>query len=474
VDIWAQMVTFTETSGLLSAIVLATTVLKLRAPGMTLNRIPLFAWAMLVTSFMVMIAMPAVMFASTALILDRLVGTHFYNPSEGGDALLWQHLFWFFGHPEVYFIFIPGLGFMSSIIATFARRPVFGYGAMTLSLIATAFMAFGLWVHHMFATNLPEVGKSFFTAMSLMIAIPTAVQIFCWLATLWTGRLNLKTPLLFVLAFFVILVLGGLTGIMVAMVPLDLQLHDTYFVVAHLHYVLIGGAVFPLLGALYYWFPKITGRLMHERIGQLSAVLVFLGFNATFFPMHQLGLNGMPRRIFTYTEETGWGPLNLAATLGAFVLGIGVLLTVFNALVSMRRGKLASGSPWGGDGLEWTTSSPPPRYNFIHLPTVRDRYAAWTSRPDQPVVTGVRADRPELLVTRVMDAEPDHITELPGPAISPLLVALSTGVMFIGGIFTVWAFPLGAVLIGVSLLAWFWPKWPHREEMLAEKPSEAA
>src|SRR5678816_4517571 len=258
VDFWAQLITFTELSGLLEAVIVVTTVFKMRAPGMTLNRIPLFVWAMLVTAFMIMFAMPAVALASTLLIMDRLVGTHFYNPGEGGDALLWQHLFWFFGHPEVYLIFLPGLGFVSTIVVTFARRPVFGYVAIVLSLIATGFLAFGLWVHHMFATNVPELGKSFFTAASMVIAIPTATQLFCWIATLWTGRIVVRTPLLFVLGFFFILVLGGLTGIMLAAVPLDLQLHDTFFVVAHLHYVLIGGAVFPLFGAVYYWFPKWT------------------------------------------------------------------------------------------------------------------------------------------------------------------------------------------------------------------------
>ena len=305
VDFWAQLITFTELSGLLEAVILITTIFKLRAPGMTLDRLPLFAWSMLVTSVMILFAMPAVMLASTALIMDRLVGTHFYNPAEGGDALLWQHLFWFFGHPEVYFIFIPALGFISSVLPVFARRPIFGYPALVLSLIAIGFMSFGLWVHHMFATNLPELGKSFFTAMSLLIAVPSAVQIFCWLATLWTGRLVLRTPLLFMLAFFVLLVLGGLSGIMVGMVPLDYQLHDTYFVVAHLHYVLIGGAVFPLLGAVYYWYPKFTGRLMSEALGRWNFWLLFIGFNLAFFPMHLLGLAGMTRRVYTYPAALG-------------------------------------------------------------------------------------------------------------------------------------------------------------------------
>ena len=307
VDFYAQLITFTELAALLVAIEIIATAFKMRAPGLTLARMPLFVWAMVVTSFMILFAMPAVMFASTALIADRLVGTHFYNPAEGGDAVLWQHLFWFFGHPEVYLIFIPALGFMSSIIPTFARRPIFGYPAMVLALIATAFLGFGLWVHHMFAAHLPELGKSFFTAASMLIAIPTAIQIFCWIATLWTGRIVFKTPLLFVLAFFFILVAGGLTGIMVASVPLDLQLHDTYFVVAHLHYVLIGGAVFPLFGAWYYWFPKFTGRMMSERLGQWQFWIMFIGFEVAFFPMHQLGMLGMPRRVYTYGADMGWG-----------------------------------------------------------------------------------------------------------------------------------------------------------------------
>src|SRR6476646_6778372 len=284
---------------------------------------------MLVTAFMVMFALPAVMLASSALITDRLVGTHFYNPAEGGDAILWQHLFWFFGHPEVYLIFIPGLGFLSSIIPTFSRRPIYGYTAMVLSLIATGFLAFGLWVHHMFATNVPELGKSFFTAMSFMIAIPTALQIFCWMATIAAGRLVMRTPCLFVFGFFFILLIGGLTGIMLGSVPLDLQVLDTYFVVAHLHYVLIGGAVFPLFAAIYYWFPKITGRMLSDRLGKWQFWIFFIGVNLTFFPLHILGLEGMPRRIYTYGPETGWGFLSFLSAAGQVINDFSMLLFVF-------------------------------------------------------------------------------------------------------------------------------------------------
>src|SRR5215213_3612815 len=325
VDLWSQMVSLTEIAALVGAVNIIVTVMKQRAPGMSLNRIPLFVWAQVVTSFMVIFAMPAVMLASSLLSMDRLskVSTHFFNQAEGGDPVLWQHLFWFFGHPEVYIIFIPATGFVSAIITTFSRRPTFGYIALVLTMISTGFIGFGVWVHHMFATPLPQLGQSIFTASSMLIVIPNGVQIFCWLATLWLGRLNLKTPLIFVLGFFAIFVLGGLTGVMLASVPLDLQLHDTFFVVAHFHYVLIGGAVFPLFGAIYYWFPKWSGRLLSEKLGIVNFLLMFVGFNLVFFPMHILGLNGMPRRVYTYVPETGWGDLNFLATVGAFTMGLG-------------------------------------------------------------------------------------------------------------------------------------------------------
>src|SRR5215213_8889596 len=284
-DIWAQMITFTEVSALAAAVVLVTTILKMRAPGMTLARMPLFVWAMLVTSIMIILAMPSVALASSMLISDRLIGTHFYNQFEHGDALLWQHLFWFFGHPEVYIIFLPATGFVSVITETFCRRPIFGYPIVVLALIATGILAFGLWVHHMFATGLPRVGYSFYTAASMTVAIPTGLQIFCWLATMWDGRPRFQVPMLYVVGFIVTFVIGGLTGVIIASVPLDLQLHDTYFIVAHFHYVLIGGAVFPLLGILTDGYPKMTGRMMSEAVGKIGFWLLFLGFQLAFFPM---------------------------------------------------------------------------------------------------------------------------------------------------------------------------------------------
>src|ERR1044072_1585652 len=376
-DVWAQLITFTEVAALVAAVVLLVTIFKLRAPGRSLNRMPIYVWSIVVTSFMVLFAMPTVALASTCLILDRLVGTHFYNPAEGGDALLWQPLFWFFGHPEVYIIFLPALGMVSSIVATFARRPVFAYPLMVLALIATSLFAFGLWVHHMFATGLPRLGNSFYTAASMVIAIPTGIQIFSWIASLWLVKPRFTTPLLFVIGFIVVFVIGGLTGVMLASVPLDLQLHDTYFVVGHFHYVLIGGAVFPLLGAVYYWFPKLTGRLLEERLGKVNFWLLFIGFNVTFFPMHILGLAGMPRRVYTYSAGLGWDWLNLLETAGARVLASSLLLLAINIVRSLRAGLVAGANPWDSDTLEWATASPPPSFNFTHIPLVTGSHPLW-------------------------------------------------------------------------------------------------
>ena len=457
-DVWAQLITFTETSGLVVAVAIVTTVLKLRAPGMSLNRIPLFVWAMLITSLMVIFSMPSVVIASTCLILDRLVGTHFYNYTEGGDSLLFQHLFWFFGHPEVYIIFLPAQGMMSMMIGTFTGRPVFGYLALVLALASTAFIGFGVWVHHMFATGLPQLGQSFFTASSVMIVVPTGVQFFCWIATLWTGRLRFPVPMLYVLAFFAVFMIGGLTGVMLASVPLDLQVHDTFFVVAHFHYVLIGGSVFPLLGALHYWFPKITGRMLGERLGIAAFVLFFIGFNLTFFPQHVLGLMGMPRRVYTYQPEMGWGGLNLLVSIGAAVMALGLLLYLYNVIVSVRTGAPAPDNPWGASSLEWATSSPPPAYNFCPAPTVSGRDPLWESPESRPVVVGLHADFRDVLVTQVMDAEPDHRQRFPEPSPWPFITAVATTAMYVGSIFNPWAVVWGSIPIGIGLVFWLWPR----------------
>ncbi|MGZ2488089.1 cytochrome c oxidase subunit I [Rhizobium pisi] len=457
-DIWAQMITFTEVSALAVAVEIVVTVFKQRAPGMSLDRIPLFVWSMLVTSFLIIMAMPAIMIASTALILDRLVGTHFFNPAEGGDVLLWQHLFWFFGHPEVYIIFLPAVGMVSTIVATFTRRPVFGYLAMVMALIATGVLAFGLWVHHMFVAGLPRLGESFFTASSMAIAIPAGLQIFCWLATMWAGRPVFKTPFLFVIGFMVIFVIGGMTGVMVASVPFDTQVHDTYFVVAHFHYVLVGGAVFPLLGAIYYWFPKLTGRMMSETLGRWVFALIFTGFNLTFFPMHILGLQGMPRRIYTYQPEMPWSGLNMFVSMSAVILAAGFLLFFVDAIRSAASDAPAPANPWGASTLEWATSSPPPSYNFLRLPVVGNLEPLSDNPESLAVAAGLSIDRRELIVSSLVEALPEARESSPRNSIWPFWSALATTAMLIWSIFTPWAVVWGSIPVAIALVGWFWPK----------------
>ncbi len=464
VDFWAQLITFTEVSALVVATELITTIFKLRAPGMSLNRIPIYVWAVLVTAFMIFFAMPTIALASTSLILDRLVNTHLFNPAEGGDPILWQHLFWFFGHPEVYIIFIPATGFVSAIIPTFVRRPIFGYTALVLSLISTGFIGYGLWVHHMFAAGLPRLGQGFFTAATMLVVIPSAIQIFCWIATIWGGRPIFKTPFLFTLGFFFIFVLGGMTGVMQASWPVDLQVHDTYFVVAHFHYVLIGGSVFPLFGALHYWFPKFTGRMLSERLGKWTFGLMFAGFNLAFFPMHILGMWGMPRRVYTYPALPGWASLNLLASIGGVILTLGVLVFIINFFISRRRGAVAGDNPWNAGTLEWATTSPPPSYNFLHIPTVAGRDTLWVQPEDQAVVVGLRTDVRQVLVTKMLDGEPDHIEEFPKPTPWPLLAAIATTGLFIGSIFHPWAVVWGSIPVAITLIGWFWPKEKQKEE----------
>nr|WP_050385538.1 cytochrome c oxidase subunit I [Bradyrhizobium pachyrhizi] len=463
-DVWAQMITFTEVAALAVAVEIIVTVFKQRAPGMTLDRIPLFVWAMLVTAFLVLFAMPSIMVASTSLILDRLVSTRFYDPSSGGNVLLWQHLFWFFGHPEVYIIFIPATGMVSMVLATFARRPVIGYPAIVLSLIATGFLSFGLWVHHMFVTGLPQLGAGLFTASSMLIAVPSGLQIFCWIATLWDGRPVYRTPLLFVLGFIVIFVIGGLSGVMVASVPIDTQVHDTYFVVAHFHYVLIGGAVFPLIGAVYYWFPKICGRMLSERLGRWNFWLAFFGFNIAFFPMHILGLMGMPRRVYTYTPEMGWDRLNLLSSVGAAIFALSFAVLLANAIYSLRRGMPANDNPWDASTLEWATASPPPPQNFDRIPVVTHRDPLWADPNILPVIAGLSAERREVLLTSLADAEPQIREASPEPSIWPLLTAIATTIFFIGSIFTPWAVVWGTPPMAITLIGWFWPTGSKEDE----------
>lgn len=462
VDFWTTMITFIEISALTAAVELIVTIFKQRAPGMSLNRMPLFVWAILVMSFMIVFAMPTVMVGSVLLALDRIFFTQFFVASGGGDPLLWQHLFWFFGHPEVYIILVPALGVVSTIIVTFTRKQIFGYTAMVLALVAIGFVSFGLWVHHMFTTGLPQLGLSFFTAASAMIAIPSGIQIFCWIATLWGAKIRFVTPMLFVLGFFAIFVIGGLTGVMVASIPFDMQVHDTYFVVAHFHYVLIGGAVLPFFAGFYYWYPKVVGRMMSERLGVWSFTLIFVGLNVTFFPMHQLGLQGMPRRVYTYLDGLDWGDLNLLITCGAFVLAFGFALTFYNAWRSRHSAAIAGDNPWGADTLEWACASPPENYNHRHLPVVESRSPLWEEghKGERLLVSGIRADRRELLVTSLLDAHPQAVSIMPGPSIWPMLAAVWVGFGFLGFMFMPILFVVGFFMTFFMIVGWLWPRRP--------------
>jgi cytochrome c oxidase subunit 1 len=459
-DVWAQTVTFTEVAALAVAVTLVATILKQRAPGMTLARMPIFVWATLVTSLMVIFSMPSVALVSGLLLSDRLVGTHFFNPAEHGDPLLFQHLFWFFGHPEVYIIFLPATGFVSEIVATFSRRSIFGYPIVVLSLVATGILAFGLWVHHMFATGLPRVGYSFYTAASMAVSIPTGLQIFGWIATVWDGRPRLRVPMLYIVGFIITFVIGGLTGVIIAAVPLDLQLHDTYFIVAHFHYVLIGGSVFPLLGAITYWYPKFTGRMMSEALGKVSFWTVFLGFQLAFFPMHIAGLLGMPRRVYTYPAGMGLELPNMLSSIGSAVVAVGVLLFVVNMVKSFAVGAEAGPNPWDAPGLEWAAASPPAWYNFAHIPAVESRTPLWDAEDRFGVVHGLRVDDRELLLTTVISAAPDLREPSACPSIWPFIAAVATAITFIASVFSPWAVAFGAVPVAIALIAWFWPKTP--------------
>jgi cytochrome c oxidase subunit 1 len=370
-DAWIFLIHLTGVSSILGALNIMVTIANMRAPGMGWARLPLFCWSMLAQAIMIVLTLPVIAGAVTILLTDRHFGTCFFDPSCGGSALLWQHLFWFFGHPEVYIMILPAFGVISEVLPVFARKPIFGYKAVAASSIAIAFLSMLVWAHHMFATPLGSAVLVFFMLSSMAIAVPTGVKVLNWVATLFRGSIALRTPLYFAAGFLVLFTLGGITGVMLAIFPIDRQVTDTYFVVAHFHFVLVAGSVSAVMAGLYYWFPKVTGRLLSERIGKLSFWLQFVGFLATFLIQHSLGLSGMPRRIYTYSADTGWGTDNLISTIGAFILATGVLLTLANVVRSLRHGPRAGPDPWKGNTLEWFTTSPPPPHNFDVIPRVR-------------------------------------------------------------------------------------------------------
>jgi cytochrome c oxidase subunit I+III len=451
IDFYALGLIFNGISSTVASINFIVTIFKLRAPGMSLNRMPLFCYAFLAVSFALLFALPSLTIACTFLELDRRLGFHFYDIAHGGDPLLWQHLFWIFGHPEVYIIILPAFGIATSIIPTFTRRRMVAFPLVALAEILVAFIGFGVWAHHMFAVGLSTVTTIYFAAASLIIVIPSAIQLFAWITTLVTGRPTFKTPLLWIVGFIVFFIIGGLSGITLAAIPFDQQVTDTYYVVAHFHFVIFGAAVFPILGGMYYWFPKVTGKMYNERLGQVSFWVTFLGTGLTFFPMHIVGLFGMPRRQYTYPSGLGWTSYNLAESIGSYILAFGLLLIVANLAYSFFRGVRVGNDPFGGDTLEWSTSSPPPPYNFPVIPTVSSAYAMW-DREDRAEDQRKLAHGEHTLehghetpASTGQDAEWDEILDMPSSSPWPVTFAA----LVLGG----FAMTLTGHLIALAIFA---------------------
>ncbi len=480
-DFWLLGLSLVEVAGLTAAVEIVVTILKFRAPGMTLGRMPLFVLTLLVVGVMILVAFTVLLTATVLLELDRVFDTAIFDVQRGGSDLLWQHLFWFFGHPEVYIMFLPASGIISMVIPAFSRRPVVGYVLIAVAILVTGFVSFGLWVHHMFATGLPDLSMAFFTGASLMIAIASGVQVFAWIATLWGSGPELKAPLCFALGFVFLFVLGGLTGVMVAVVPFDQQVHDTYFVVAHFHYVLIGGVLFPIFAGLYYWLPKVTGRKMHEQLGRWSFLAMFLGFNITFFPMHIMGFLGLPRRVYTYRPELELDGYNMVTTTGAGLLGMGVLLFLVDVAYSLRRGQRSGNNPWNADSLEWASASPPLSYSFVDFPVVGGRHPLWEPEAASEL-EAVRDLRRQLsaepqhwrgtLVTDATDTRPQAIQFLPSPTYIPFWTAAATLAAAAGVLAQSYILASVAVLILVVCVA----NWlrPHRVTLRMLERSDLA
>jgi len=473
IDFWGLGIVFTGLSTTVGSVNFIVTIFKLRAPGMSLNRMPIFVWSMLVFSFMAIFAVPAVTLATGLNELDRLFGTSFFVPALGGSVLLYQHLFWFWGHPEVYILFVPATGMISQIVPVFSGRPLSGYLWVAGSLVTVGFISFGVWVHHMFATGMPAVAMAFFSGVSLIITLPSGVQFFAWIATMWKGRVRLTTPMLFAIGFLLIFLLGGITGVMVAVLPFDWQVTDSYFVVAHFHYVLNGAVVFPIFGAIYYWMPKMTGRMLSEKLGKISFWVMFIGFNITFFPMHILGFLGMPRRIYTYNNGLGWDGLNAMVSIGSAIFGLGTAITLFNWVWSRWRGEPGGDDPWDADSLEWSMTSPPPHYNFAAIPLVASRHPLWDQRPLPFAESGDEADTSglgvqgaverETPVTSGIDTRPEGNLEIPHETYLPFVVALGLAVLFVG--LLVQAVVVGVAGIALAILATLWWAWRTEEDL---------
>lgn len=465
IDVYALGMIFFGLSTTVGAINFVVTFLRMKAPGMSVNRVPIITWGTLSASVGNLFAVPAVSLAFFMLWTDRQFGTHFFDAAAGGQPLLWQHLFWMFGHPWVYAIVLPAMGIVSDSLPVFCRRPLVGYTVVALSTVVTMFIGFGVWVHHMFATGLPQLSLSFFGAASLLINIPSGIAVFAWAATIFTGRPVFKTPFYFHAGFVVLFTIGGVSGFMTAAVPLDWQLHDTYFVVAHMHYVLLGINVFAVVGGIYFWFPKFTGRMMNERLGKWNFWIMFIGFNLGFFPMHLMGMLGMPRRIYTYPAGLGWELPNLITSAGSFLFGVGILLFLINVAVSMKRGAPAGNNPWDAPSLEWSMPSPPPAYNFVSIPNVESRHPLWEDRLDEgPERTQLRGgmllDRGrETIGTTALDAEPDVILKMPGDSYAPFATTVALTVLFVAALLKQWWLVGAATVLTIVIgAAWLWPQ----------------
>jgi cytochrome c oxidase subunit I+III len=450
-DFYALGLIFNAMSSTAGAINLIVTSFKLRAPGMSFNRMPLFVFAMLAVSFSLIFALPPLTADLIFLELQRKVGFHFFDVLHGGDALLWQHLFWLFGHPEVYIIILPAMGIATSIIPTFAKRKMVAFPLVALAELLVAFIGFGVWGHHMFATGLSVGALVFFAAASMMVVIPSMIQIYAWLFTVNLGRPEFRAPLLFIGGFIALFVIGGLSGIMFAAIPFDQATTDTYFVVAHFHFIIFGAAVFPILGGMYYWFPKVTGRMYHEHWAQASFWVTFLGTMLTFFPMHIVGLLGMTRRVYTYHSGFGWGAYNLSETIGAFILAGGLLLIFGNLVWSRFRGAPAGPDPFYGGTLEWTTSSPPPPYNFLVIPRVASPYPNW----DREVGALPLDHDHETPATTVRDGHFDEVLHMPSESGWPITLAFAVTLLFIMLLTAHYVVAgLFAGIAGLVLVAW--------------------
>ncbi|HEX6636281.1 MAG TPA: cbb3-type cytochrome c oxidase subunit I, partial [Steroidobacteraceae bacterium] len=464
-DFWLLGIGFIEISAIAGAIEIVVGILRTRPPGMTLMRMPVYVWAMLVVGGMIMFAFPAVIAATALLELERAFDWPFFIAERGGDPVLWQHLFWLFGHPDVYIIFLPGAGMVSMMVATMAARPLIGQRWIVASLVATGGISFLLWAHHMFSIGMSDMAVAFFSVASLAVAIPAAVQVFAWIGTFASGSVRLATPTWFLLGFFGVFVLGGLTGVMVAIAPFDWQAHDTYFIVAHLHYVLIGGMLFPVFAAIYYWAPMVSGKPLSERLGKWACGVLFVGVHLTFFPMHFSGMAGMPRRVWTYSEAMGWDTWNLLSTVGAFMVAAGVGLVLLDLLLHLRPAAKVNVNPWNAGTLEWL---PLDNYAARSIPRVDGDYPLW-HRPalreevdrGQHYLPGTATGARETIVTSAVTARPEFLLKLPGPSWMPLLGGLGTAIFFFA--LTVkwsWVAVGGAALALGSILRWLWESDP--------------